>query len=462
MNSKQKILVVDDDPNVLEVLNARLTSAGFIVIKADGAEKALEYIQENQVDFIISDMKMPNMGGMDLFSEVRMINPTLPVLFLTAYGTIPDAVHAVKAGAVDYLVKPFDGRELVKKLKDIIAETSRSSRAKGESSKDNTFFMTSKSNAMRDLYALIKKVAGSNVNVLILGESGTGKEYIARGIHQISLRRDFPFVVVDCGSTPTGLLESELFGHVKGSFTHAIHDKKGLVDAADQGTLFLDEIGNISPEMQTRLLRFLEDYKIRRIGELSNKIVDCRIISATNTNLLDDLKTGKFREDLYYRLRVVTLKIPSLRDRKEDIPDLVRLFLTRFSEKNNMTPIKIPSETMRWLCDYPWPGNIRELKNALEAGAVFCQDNTLKIEDLHLTGLPEIARAASHGEDTLSLEETERNTIIRALEKTKGVQNKAAKLLGISRRSIHYKIKKYGIDVTEIQSKINKSTDGQS
>lgn len=441
MNSKQKILVVDDDPNVLEVLNARLTSAGFTVIKADGAEKALEFIQTHQVDFIISDMKMPNMGGMDLFSEVRAINPSLPVLFLTAYGTIPDAVRAVKAGAVDYLAKPFDGRELVKKLKDIIAETSRSSHAKDKPSKDNAFSMITKSPVMKDLYGLINKVAGSNVNVLILGESGTGKEYIARGIHQISPRRDFPFVVVDCGSTPTGLLESELFGHVKGSFTHAIHDKKGLIEASDQGTLFLDEIGNVSPEMQTRLLRFLEDYKIRRIGELTKITVDCRIISATNTNLRDDIKNGKFREDLYYRLRVVTLNVPSLRERKEDIPNLARLFVMQFSEKNNMSPIKIPSKTIRWLCDYPWPGNIRELKNALEASAVLCHKNILRIEDLHLTGLPEISREASDKE-------------------TQGVQKKAADLLGISRRSIHYKIKKYGIDVTKIQSKIDKSTIG--
>lgn len=455
MSVKQKILVVDDDQNVLEVLNARLSSAGFTVIKADSAKKALDYLQRHRVAIVISDMKMPNMGGMDLFSEVQKVYPNLPVLFLTAYGSIPDAVRAVKAGAVDYLVKPFDGRELVKKLYDIISKKSTLTPTDSTSSTSNSFLMVTKSPAMKDLYSLIRKVATSDVNLLILGESGTGKEYVARGIHQISSRKERPFVVVDCGSTPTGLLESELFGHVKGSFTHAIHDKNGLIETADQGTLFLDEIGNISPEMQTRLLRFLEDYKIRRIGGLTKTTVDCRIISATNTNLNDDIKNGKFREDLYYRLRVVTLKMPPLRDRKEDIPDLARYFITEFSNKNKMSSIVIPPETVQWLCDYPWPGNIRELKNALEAGAVICQDGRLKIEDLHLTGLPEMPQEVSPEKDTLSLEETERNTIMRALKETRGVQKKAADLLGISRRSIHYKIKKYGIDVADIQSRIN-------
>jgi DNA-binding NtrC family response regulator len=443
--------VVDDDPNVLEVLNARLTSAGFNVIMADGGQKALRLMESRQIDFIISDMKMPNMGGMDFFSEARLINPAIPVLFLTAYGTIPDAVRAVKAGAVDYLVKPFDGRELVQKLKGIIAQTAHHSSAEGGPATDGSFSMATKSPVMRDLYDLVKKVAASNVNILILGESGVGKEYIARGIHRISPRRHSPFVVVDCGSTPTGLLESELFGHVKGSFTHAIRDKKGLIKEADTGTLFLDEIGNVSAEMQTRLLRFLEDYKIRRIGDLSETKVDCRVISATNTNLLEDIETDKFREDLYYRLRVVTLNIPPLRERQEDIPVLAHYFVTRFSEKNHIPPVKIPPETMQWLCEYPWPGNIRELKNALEAGAVLCQDGVLTRKDLHLTGLPEISRDTSSSKETLSLEENERNTIVLALKEARGVQKKAADLLGISRRAIHYKIKKYGIDVAGIQ-----------
>jgi len=451
VNSLQTILVVDDDPNVLEVLTARLTSAGFKVIKADGGQKALALVRTRQIDFIISDMKMPNMGGMDLFTEVHAIKPAMPVLFLTAYGTIPDAVRAVQAGAVDYLVKPFDGRELVKKLKKIIARTSPGLPDEGSAEGDAAFSMTTRSPAMQDLFDLVKKVAASSVNILILGESGVGKEYIARGIHRISPRRHSPFVVVDCGSTPTGLLESELFGHVKGSFTHAIRDKKGLIREADTGTLFLDEIGNISPEMQTRLLRFLEDYKIRRIGDLTKTAVDCRIISATNSDLPKDIENGKFREDLYYRLRVVTVTVPPLRERKADIPVLSRHFVSRFLKKNKMGPVKISAETSRWLCDYPWPGNIRELKNALEAAAVLCQNGILTLKDIRLTGLPEHPPDRMPASEPLSLEESERNTIIRALEKTRGVQKHAADLLGISRRAIHYKIKKYGIDIPRFQ-----------
>ncbi len=445
----RKILVVDNDPNVLEVLDARLASAGFRVVRALSGPEGLAVLRRGRVDLIISDMKMPLMDGMDFFTEARLIDPDVPVLFLTAYGSIPDAVKAVKAGAVDYLEKPFDGRKLVKKLKTIL---SRAGGGKKSRPGGQIFSMDTRSPAMRDLYRLVKKVAASNVNIMILGESGVGKEYIARGIHLISARRDKPFVVVDCGSTPAGLLESELFGHVKGSFTHAIQDKTGLIQEADEGTLFLDEIGNISAEMQTRLLRFLEDYTIRRIGDVKQTTVNCRIISATNANLTEDIRAGKFRQDLYYRLRVVTLTVPPLRERKEDIPLLAGHFVKRFAEKNGLPPVKLPPETVAWLCDYPWPGNIRELKNAIEAGAVVCKDGVLRAEDLRLTGLPEIDTETGASSVSLSLEEAERHTIIKALEQSKGVQARAARLLGISRRAIHYKIKKYGIEVAKIQA----------
>jgi DNA-binding NtrC family response regulator len=261
--------------------------------------------------------------------------------------------------------------------------------------------------------------------------------------------------VVDCGSTPTGLLESELFGHVKGSFTHAINDKKGLIEAADSGTLFLDEIGNVSPEMQVRLLRFLEDRKIRRIGDINEIPVDCRVIAATNTDLPEDIQAGRFREDLYYRLRVVTLKVPQLRERKEDIPILAQHFVETFCQTHGLTPVKLPPKTINWLREYPWPGNVRELKNALEAGVVLSKNNTIDPRDLHLTGLPELNRKATAAGNSLSLEESERSTIIRALKQAQGVQKEAAELLGISRRAIHYKIKKYEIDSSELRSKNN-------
>jgi len=395
-------------------------------------------------------MKMPGMGGMDLLKNVRSLMPGLPLIFLTAYGTIPDAVRAVKAGAVDYLVKPFDGRDLINKTRNIL-KNGYKSLASGEIPYESKQCYFGESPVMKEIYGLVERIAASNVNVLILGESGSGKEHIAHIIHQQGLRKKQPFVVVDCGSTPAGLLESELFGHVRGAFTQAVRDKKGLIETADHGTLFLDEIGNISPDMQVRLLRFLEDKKIRRVGDLIEIPVDCRIIAATNSNLLEDIEAGKFREDLYYRLRVVTLKVPRLRDRKEDIPLLARHFVDKFCESYGNKAVELPSETIKWLCNYPWPGNIRELKNSLEAGVVLCKNEVLTVDDLYLAGLPEVLYSASSKDKPLSLEEAERNTILRALKEAGGIQKEAAKLLGISRRAIHYKIKKYEIDLSKIR-----------
>ncbi len=453
MNSQQSLLIVDDDMNVLEVLEARLSSAGFRVHKAADAMNALGILKSQHVDLMISDMKMPGMNGMELFTEARVICPGLPVIFLTAYGTIPEAVCAVKAGAVDYLAKPFHGHDLLTKLREILDGVSLRV-VQDDTSVEDDLLYKGKSSVMRELYDLVRRVAASNVNVLILGESGVGKERVARMIHQCGLRRDFPFIAVNCGSTPTGLLESELFGHLRGSFTHAIRDKKGLIEAADRGTLFLDEIGNISNEMQIRLLRFLEERKIRKIGDVKEIPVDCRVISATNSNLLEGIEAGNFREDLYYRLRVVTLKIPPLRERKEDIPLLAQEFVEGFCMSQKIPSVSLLPETIEWICNYPWPGNVRELKNALEAGIVLCKNGALDPSALHLTGLPAAPSKAVSPVNPFSLEESERNTILRALKQTGGIQKDAAKLLGISRRAIHYKIKKFGIKVSEIRSDV--------
>lgn len=447
------ILIVDDDLNVLEVLEARLQSAGFDTFKAENGRDALRLIKDNKIDLLISDMKMPGMSGMEVLAKARALQPGLPIIFLTAYGTIPDAVKAVKAGAVDYLAKPFDGRELVYKLRKVLEDSPQLGEAEADDSMLNDIEMT-ESPRMHELYALVKKVAKSDVSVLILGESGVGKERIANLVHQLSPRSNQPFVVVDCGSTPAGLLESELFGHTRGSFTHAVSDKKGLIESADKGTLFLDEIGNISPDMQLRLLRFLENRKIRRIGELKENTVDCRVIAATNSDLADSIKKGNFREDLYYRLRVVTLQVPPLRERKEDILLLAQLFAKTYTAKHGTRSVKLPAKTLEYLCEYPWTGNVRELKNAMEAGIVLCHGNVLKPEDMHLSGLPSIDDAHdTDPQDSFSLEDTERNAIIRALKQTNGVQKEAAKLLGISRRAIHYKIKKYDIDSSGLRSR---------
>ncbi|MFZ2445691.1 MAG: sigma-54 dependent transcriptional regulator [Syntrophobacteraceae bacterium] len=446
MPTKPTILVVDDDHNILAVLEARLSSIDYQVLTASGGEEALEILKSKPVDLMITDVKMPGMGGMDLFSASQSVRPGLPVMFLTAYGTIPDAVTALKAGAADYLTKPFNGRELVQKVQEVLKKSG------GRPALDSLppvsdSLWGGKSPAMRELYDLVDRIARSDVNVLILGESGVGKERVARLLHQRGPRREQPFMVVDCGSTPTGLLESELFGHVKGAFTHAIKDKKGLIEAADKGTLLLDEIGNISQDMQMRLLRFLEDRKIRRIGDLREIPVNCRIISATNIDLREEVEEGRFREDLYYRLRVVTLKIPPLRERKEDIPVLVREFVAHFCKTQNLPLVKIAPETLKWLCEYRWPGNVRELKNSLEAGVVLCRDGVLRQSDLQLSEFSQAPqKGAAAQSDALSLEESERNAILRALQQAGYVQKDAAQLLGISRRAIHYKIKKYGIE----------------
>ncbi len=459
MTQKQTILIVDDDLHILEVIEARLASADYRVFAAADAEAALDILNTQKIDLMISDVRMPGKDGMDLLKDAHAVHPELPVIFLTAYGTIPNAVSAIKAGVLEYLTKPFNGRELLQKVQETLkrasagrpAAPSSGAAARGRpSSEFKDVLSNAKSAPMRELYDLIERVSPRNVNVLILGESGVGKERVARLIHEKGPRREHPFIVVDCGSTPTGLLESELFGHVRGAFTHAVRDKKGLIEAADRGTLFLDEIGNISPEMQMRLLRFLEERKIRRIGDLKEIPVDCRVVAATNTNLPEDVEAGRFREDLYYRLRVVTLKIPPLRGRREDIPVLAQYFVELFSSEQGLPEVKLTADAVAWLTEYSWPGNVRELKNALEAAVVLCREGVIRTSDLERAGLSQLSQNGSQtprsgGDAALSLEYSERNAILRALDQAGGVKN-AADLLGISRRALHYKIKKYGIE----------------
>lgn len=492
MKEVSRILIVDDDSNILEVLDARLTASGFYVFKAGDAQTAKEILNREHVDLLISDMKMPVTSGMDLFLDIQKKLPNLPVIFLTAYGTIPDAVHAIKHGAVDYISKPFDGRELIKKIRQVLEVREQSkqqntpiipisaddSSLDADKVKDSSDFLIfedefywKKSLAMQELYSMIKKVAATNVNVMILGESGVGKEWIARSIYRNSSRKDQPYVVVDCGSTPAGILESELFGHLKGSFTSAVKDKKGLIETADKGTLFLDEIGNISHDMQCRLLRFLEDKTIRQVGSVHEKIVDCRIISATNADLTADIQAGTFRQDLYYRLKVVTLNVPPLRERKEEIAEFAKFFVDRYTKEHNLPKVIFADDTIELMESHDWPGNIRELRNALEAGIVLCKNNIMHPSDLQLGNNQKSKKneksadkslsansqnsedisfntngaSGAFGETGFSIEDSEKHTIIRALKESKGVQKKAAELLDISRRAINYKIKKYDI-----------------
>jgi len=446
MKEPSHVLIVDDDPHILEVLNARLSAAGFIVHVAGDGKAALQILKNQSIDILVSDMKMPEMSGIELLAQARLSHPRLPVVFLTAYGTIADAVHAVKAGAVDYLTKPFDGRELVKKIEGILV---RPHIVEPDSDYQGGFVWGT-SPAMFELHGMVQKVAASNANVLILGESGVGKECIAKLLHSTSGRQDGPYIVVDCGSTPPGILESELFGHVKGSFTHAIQDKKGLIEAAHGGTLFLDEIGNISAEMQSRLLRFLEERTIRQVGAIKEKSVDCRVIAATNADLKTAVDEGRFRQDLYYRLKVVTLQIPPLRQRREDIPALARLFISNFIKENGLAEVDLPDTTLEWLQTLPWPGNVRELKNALQTGTILCHNGRILPEDLQLDDAP-LARMLLEADD-FTMEQSEKEAIIRALKQTKGIKKDAAELLGISRRAIQYKSKKYNLDTTTFKN----------
>ncbi len=447
MSEKINVLIVDDDSSILEVLEARLTAAGFTPHKAASGPQALELLKTQQIDVLVSDIKMPEMSGLELLEKTRAVFPQLPVLFLTAYGTIPDAVDAMKAGAVDYLTKPFDGKELVKKITDIIATIPL--QPTDSHSEDEQGIIWGTSNAMVELKELLLKVAVSNANVLILGESGVGKECVARMLHKASPRKDKPYIVVDCGSTPSGILESELFGHVKGSFTHAIHDKKGLIEAAHGGTLFLDEVGNISQEMQSRLLRFLEERTIRQVGAIKEKDIDCRVIAATNSDLKADAEEGKFRLDLYYRLKVITLQVPPLRERLEDIPLLARSLVNNYTRNNNLPSLELPQSTLDWLKTLSWPGNVRELKNALETGIILCKNNRILPEDLQLDSEP--IQKAENSDSNFSIEQSEKEAIIRALKQTKGVKKDAAELLGISRRAIQYKSKKYELNASEFK-----------
>jgi len=469
------ILVVDDDRNILQVLEARLASARYKTLTAKSAEEAVELLAQQHVDLVVSDVKMPGMGGVGLLGEVLAQWPHVPVILLTAYGSIPDAVSTIRSGAADYLTKPFDGHQLLEKIASLLGKKAvepAHKPAKGKGVSD--LLWGGKSPVMRDFYALMERIAPTDVAVLILGESGTGKELIARILHDLSPRAKGPFVIVDCGSTQPTLLESELFGHVKGSFTHAVRDKKGLMEEADGGTLVLDEIGNISPEMQTRLLRFLQERTIRRVGDTHAIPVNCRVIAATNADLSGLVKKGLFREDLYFRLKVVTLKVPPLRERKEDIPLLTERFLEAFSVAQHRPKVTASAETLRVLMAHNWPGNVRELKHVLEGGVVFCRGQVLEPGDIQLESAPDqsqdqgraepasaprpapaaaasaasaVSAASAPQADSLSLEDSEHQAIIRALERTAWVKKTAADLLGISRRAIHYKIKKYNIHI---------------
>ncbi|NIO05112.1 MAG: response regulator [Proteobacteria bacterium] len=452
--TRGRILVVDDDTNILHVVRTRLQSENFDVDVASNGPEAIKRWGGNHYDVMILDMKMPEMDGLELMRRIQTSNSHFQTIFLTAHGTIDSAVAAIKDGAFDYMTKPFDSRELVFRVERAMEQTKLTSKVEELrqqiEGKYNFSAFCAKSAKMRSLLSLLERVIESDSTVLIEGESGTGKELMARVIHYEGSRKDQNFVTVDCGATPENLLESELFGHIKGAFTSANYTKKGLFEVAHQGTIFLDEISNISAEMQTRLLRVLQEGEIKPVGDVRVKKVDCRVIAATNKNLREMVREGEFREDLFYRLSVLNMIIPPMRERKEDIPLLASEFLKEFSKKMEKRVSAVDRDVMSLFLKYHWPGNVRELRNVIEAAVVMARDDHLTRNDLILTDfqrpMEEKLQVETPSQRTV-LREHERQLIIDALKKCNWVQKDAAELLGISGRVINYKIKKLGITI---------------
>jgi DNA-binding NtrC family response regulator len=449
MSTKHKILIIDDEPDIVEVLVARLEAMGFYAVGYTKARKALDELKKDTFSVLITDLKMPEMDGMEVLKEAKKIDPDIEVIIFTAYGSIEGAVQAIKEGAHDYLVKPFEAIELVAKIDKAIEKRGLKQRVRyleqeiGDSIEHHIY---AESPAMKKILTLVRQVSSSDATVLVLGESGTGKELVTRMLHYESKRREGKLVIMDCGATPHTLIEAELFGYGRGAFTGAVKDKRGIIEEADGGTLFLDEIGNISTEMQTRLLRVLESGEFRRLGEVNQKHVNIRVIAATNVDLKAKVEKGEFREDLFYRLKVFTINLPPLRDRKEDIIGLAQVFLKEFSNKTGKAVTGFSREAMDMLLSHKWPGNVRELKNIIHSAVVLSKGPIITPDEILPSGMFDRTSAGSDSEEGLNpIEAHEKSMLIQALKKSNWVQKDAAQILSISRRVMHYKIRKYNI-----------------
>jgi two-component system response regulator AtoC len=454
-----QILVADDEPNMRKVLRAMLEQDGLEVHEADDGQRALEVLQENHIDILITDLKMPKLDGMGLLKKVAEQYEGLPVIMITAHGTIDTAVEALKLGAFDYIIKPFERRE----MRNVLAKAARTTelgRKEPSMSRDDTgrFRIIGTSRPMKEIYEIIDRVADTPSTVLITGESGTGKELIARALHENSSRRNCPYIRVNCAAIPPPLIESELFGYDKGAFTGADTAKPGRFELAHDGTLFLDEIGEISLEMQVKLLRAIQEGEFERVGGITTTEVNVRLITATNQDLQTRISEGLFRKDLYYRLNVVHIHLPPLREREDDLPFLVSHFLDKFNDRLNKEIKGIDAEAMNALGAYDWPGNIRELENVIERCVLFCDGDELSYKDLP----PEVTKELTSRKSgsipapvelggglkyqikaaTTSLE---RQIINKALEQTGRNVTQAARLLKISRKSLQIKMKELGL-----------------
>ena len=451
------VIIIDDEKSLLDLLSVVFRKEGYGVKTALSAAKAFEIIDREDIDLVVTDIKMPEKDGMEVLRHVRETRPDVPVVMITAYGSINQAVETLKAGALDYVVKPFD----VEELKIIVARGLAERRLKQENIrlkrdlKERYSFenMIGKSRAMQEIYTLIEKVAGTDSTVLVTGESGTGKEMGARAIHFQSGRRDNQFVSINCAALPENLLESELFGHTRGSFTGAVVDKKGMFEVATRGTLFLDEVGEMSPWTQVKLLRALQERKVRRVGGTEEIAVDVRIIAATNQDLKKRIQEGKFREELFYRLNVISFDMPPLRKRTEDIPLLVTYFLQKHCDRLAKKTKRFTPEVIGFLETYAWPGNIRELENVIERIVAIEDRETVTVGCLPKEIIS--PQKAKHDTQyffepgfnlTVYLDDVAKNHVSQALLATGGSIQKAAPLLGISYRTMRYLIGKFNLN----------------
>jgi DNA-binding NtrC family response regulator len=437
--ARKSILVVDDEKSQREILEMILSSEGYDVTTASSGEAAMKFVADRHFDLVLSDLKMTGMSGLDLLKQLTDFDKSIIVLLLTAHGTVDSAVDALRLGAFDYLQKPYDREKL---LETISRALNKLTNLDAE--------IVSASPEMDRVKKLILKVAKSNSTVLIRGESGTGKELIARSIHNNSLRTDQIFQAVNCAAINENLLESELFGHEKGSFTGAVNEKKGLFEVADGGTLFLDEIGELDISLQAKLLRALQEKQIRRVGGTREINTDVRVVAATNRDLLKMTQEGSFREDLYYRLNVLSIEIPPLRERRSDVALLMDYFIKKHTRNTNRK-ITLSAEARRIFEDYSYPGNVRQLESAIERAILLCENDTITIDDLP----PEMTngnRAASVSNDLFKLppegvnfEDVERSLIMQAMDRTDNNITKSAKLLGLTFRTLQYRLEKFGI-----------------
>ncbi len=457
------LLVVDDELSMREFLKILLEKEGYEVTTASEASSALELFQKEEFDLIISDIKMPGIGGLSLLEKVKEIDSSVPVIMITAYASPENAVFAMKSGAFDYITKPFKVDEIIKIIKSALSASALNKADKEAGKIDSFQGIIGKSPEMVRIFDLIQRIAPSPASILIYGESGTGKELVAQAIHNLSGVAHKPFVPITCSAIPESLLESELFGHMKGSFTGAISNKVGLFELADGGSVFLDEIGELTPLIQTKLLRVLQERELKRVGGTETIKVNVRIIAATNRDLEDEIMAGRFREDLFYRLAVVPLRVPPLRERKGDVPLLVDHFLKKYSEKMAKEVQEISSYAMKVLMEYDYPGNVRELENIIERGVALESSNIILPESLTLStykkeGKPVANEKVSdaflsiESEDELYsqgldsvMANLEKKMLEHALAKTDNSKIRAAELLKISFRSLRYKVQKYDI-----------------